>query len=304
MRREADPFVIPANVIFGLLAAFLWGGGDFSGGMAAKHAGGTLRGALRIILVSHSTSLAILIAVALLRGDTFPQGAPLRWAIVAGVTGGLSIACFYIALARGTMGVSAAVSGLLAATIPAFVSILLEGPPGSLRLIGFVVAGLAIWLVAAAPAGILEGRHEANARSPIGLAIFAGAGFGVYFVALRMAGKAGVLWPLALSRMVSLATTSVFLFLITMSSKTVAKAQRLASVTILWALLTALLDTGGNFLFVLATRSGRLDVAAVLASLYPATTILLAGLVLKERFSQRQVIGMAVAAAAILMITQ
>jgi drug/metabolite transporter (DMT)-like permease len=295
--------LIPANALFGLLAALFWGGGDFSGGMGAKHAGGTLSGALRIILLSHSASFCILVTLALLRGDTFPRGAPLLWGIAAGILGGLSLTCFYIVLARGAMGAAAAISGLLAAAVPATLTIATEGSPGTLHLAGFAVAAIAIWMVAAAPTGVLESSAPKPAASTLLLAIVAGAGFGLYFVALKHAGAAGVVWPMATARMGSITTCSLFALGLAVTSHPRAMTARLSSIAVLWALSTALLDTCGNLLFLSATRAGRLDIAAVLASLYPATTILLAGLVLKERFSKRQGVGMAVAAAAVVMIT-
>ena len=295
--------LIPTNAIFGLLAALFWGGGDFSGGMGAKHVGGTLRGALRIILLSHSASFCILLTLALLRGDTFPRGAPLFWGISAGVIGGLSLAFFYIALARGAMGSAAAISGLLAAAIPAIVAIVSSGSPGAIRLFGFLVAGIAIWMVAAAPTGTLEAPAIKPAASTTLLAVISGAGFGVYFVALKMAGAAGVVWPMATARMGSIATCTFFVLCLSLTNRKTAAPVKLARPAILWAVSTALLDTCGNLLFISATRAGRLDTAAVLASLYPATTILLAGIVLKERFSKRQRFGMATAVVAVFMIT-
>jgi len=295
--------LIPANALFGLLAAVFWGGGDFSGGMGAKHAGGTIPGALRIILLSHSASLTILLALALLRGDTLPHGAPLLWGVSAGIIGGLSLLCFYIALARGEMGAAAAISGLLAAAVPAVLTSATDGSPGTLHLAGFAVAGIAIWMVAAAPTGVLEQPALKPAASTMFLAIVAGAGFGLYFVALKHAGAAGVLWPMATARIGSITTCSLCVLFLAITRRKPSAPIKLTRPAILWALSTALLDTCGNLLFLSATRAGRLDVAAVLASLYPATTILLAGLVLKERFSRRQALGMAIAAVAVVMIT-
>src|ERR1700693_5287133 len=144
---------LTGNVLPSLLAALFWGGGDFSGGMGSKFAGGTLGSALRILLISHSASLVFLCSFAALHVDPFPHGAPLAWALLAGVTGALALACFYIALARGSMGASAAVSGLLAAAIPAAVSMVGEGFPGTGRLFGFLIARVAIWMGAAARTG-------------------------------------------------------------------------------------------------------------------------------------------------------
>src|SRR6201996_1490033 len=140
-----------SNALVALASALAWGGGDFSGGMGAKAAGGSTRSTLRVILVSHSASFAVLLSILLLRHEPIPHGALLGWGLLAGVAGGISLTAFYIALSRGEMGVSAAISGLLAAAIPALVSSVLEGAPGTLRIAGFALAFVAIWAIAAGP---------------------------------------------------------------------------------------------------------------------------------------------------------
>jgi drug/metabolite transporter (DMT)-like permease len=291
--------LLHGNALLALAAALLWGGGDFSGGMGVKHAGGTMGAALRVILLSHAVSLGILLMAAWWRGDAFPHGAPLVWGLVAGATAGIALACFYVALSRGAMGASAALSGLLAAAIPAAVSAGAEGSPGLLRLVGFLVAGLAIWLIAAGP----NPEAQAADRGTFWLAVAGGLGFGVYFVALKFAGSAGVIWPLATARMGSLAVSSLLVGVMAFKAKEEAVKVRLTRLVVAWSLGAVLLDTSGNLLFIAATRAGRLDVAAVLASLYPASTILLAAWTLHERPTRRQGLGMAVAAAAVVMIT-
>jgi drug/metabolite transporter (DMT)-like permease len=298
--------MLPAGPLFALAAAVLWGGGDFSGGMGAKQAGGSMRSALRVVLLSHAASFAVLLTLATLRGDPFPHGAPLAWGIAAGVAGGLSLTCFYVALSRGAMGASAAISGLLAAAIPAAVSISQEGSPGLLRITGFAIAGIAIWMIAAGPNP--EGGDLAKSQSStLVLAVIAGIGFGIYFVALKYAGHAGLVWPMATARIGSLTTCSLVLLTVTLGNinpdSRPTGTSLLPKAAILWSLSTALLDTSGNLLFIAATRAGRLDVAAVLASLYPATTILLAAWTLREKPTLRQGLGMAVAACAVVMIT-
>lgn len=292
--------LLRGNALLALSAAALWGGGDFCGGMGVKSAGGGVRAALRVVLLSHATSFAVLVAIAQLRGDVFPHGALLAWGIAAGVAGGLSLTCFYIALSRGAMGASAAVSGLLAAAIPAAVSMWQDGSPGVRPMVGFAVAGIAIWLIAAGPADKMAG---AAGRETALLATLAGVGFGLYFVALKMAGPAGVLWPMATARMGSLSVCSLMIVGLRFKSLKAGDVdRRMGRMAVGWALGTALLDTSGNLLFLAATRAGRLDVAAVLASLYPASTILLAALALGERPTRRQALGMATAVVAVVMI--
>jgi drug/metabolite transporter (DMT)-like permease len=299
---------LPLSPLFALAAAILWGGGDFSGGMGAKHAGGTMRAALRIVLLSHAASFTVLIIAANLRGDPFPHGIPLYCGLAAGVAGGISLTCFYVALSRGAMGASAAVSGLLAAAIPAVVSISLEGSPGPLKIAGFTVAGLAIWLIDGGP----NPESSPATSGTMGLAVAAGIGFGLYFVALKYAGVTGLIWPMATARMGSLTACSLILLATSLrtnpnptspAASAPDRSLTLPRIAVLWCLSTAVLDTSGNMLFIAATRAGRLDVAAVLASLYPASTILLAAWTLHERPTPRQGLGMAVAAAAVVMIT-
>ncbi len=262
--------------------------------MGVKSAGGSTGAALRVVLLSHLASFSVLIVLATLFGGPFPQGAPLAWGLAAGIAGGLSLSAFYIALSRGEMGTSAAISGLLAAFLPAVVSAFSEGTPGWRRGIGFMIAGAAIWMIAA-------GKAEREEASTAWLAIAAGAGFGLYFICLKHAGAAGWVWPMACARVGSVTTCSLLLLGLR-SGGSSAQVARVGKQALGWVLGTALFDTSGNLLFVAASRAGRLDVAAVLASLYPASTILLAAWMLKERPTQRQGWGMAVALVAVVLI--
>jgi uncharacterized membrane protein len=289
------------NALFALAAAVLWGGGDFTGGMGVKSAGGDLRAALRVVLLSHVTSFTVLVAVARLRGDPFPHGALLVWGLAAGVAGGLSLTCFYIALSRGAMGASAALSGLVAAAIPAALTLWHDGSPGRQPLLGFAVAGVAIWLIAAGPTDEAAADDAAGLQT-MTLAMLAGVGFGFYFIALKMAGPAGVIWPMATARIGSLTVCSLMFLGLGRSGKANGVGVRMGRMAVVWSLATALLDTSGNLLFVAATRAGRLDVAAVLASLYPASTILLAALALGELPTRRQALGMGTALVAVVLI--
>jgi drug/metabolite transporter (DMT)-like permease len=293
--------MLQANALLALAAAVLWGGGDFSGGMGAKYAGGSVRGALRVVMTSHLTSLIVLVVIALVRGDAYPREA-LGWSVLSGVMACLSVTAFYIALSRGAMGASAAVSGLLAAAIPSAVAIAHDGRPGWLTMVGFVVAGCAIWLIAA---GENPEATPASAAT-MWLAVGSGAGFGIYFVALKYAAQAGLVWPMATARFTSVLCCSAILLALAFGAKKTTTTETsgwLPRRSVLWALATAVGDTSGNLLFMAATRAGRLDVASVLASLYPASTILLAAWTLHERPTRRQGIGMLIAAAAVVMIT-
>ena len=302
------PLTIHENALIALTAAASWGGGDFSGGMGVKAAGGGVNRAVRLVLLAHAISLVVLVGILWTHHAALPHGVAVGWAVAAGLTGALGVVAFYTALSRGAMGASAAVSGLLAAAIPALVSSMMEGAPAGLRLAGFALAGGAIWLIAAGESP--ENQHTESrreARGTMALAIVGGTAFGVYFVALKMANPLGLVMPMTIARASSVTLCSVALGVMGL----VGRGSRIARPVgetrwwagWKWALGVALLDTGGNILFMAATRLGRLDVASVLASLYPAGTILLAAWYLHERPTRRQMMGMAAALAAVVMIT-
>jgi drug/metabolite transporter (DMT)-like permease len=285
------PDWLAGNALLALAAAGFWGVGDFSGGMGVKTAGGSVGAALRVVILSHITSFTLLVIAAFALGDAFPHGRLLAWGLAAGVAGGLSLSAFYIALSRGGMGTSSAISGVLAAAVPAAVAMVADGAPGWRKGVGFLVAGVAIWMIAA-------GDSAQEQASTAWLAIGAGAGFGLYFVALKYAGAAGVIWPMATARMGSISTCAVILLALRGAG-----SVRITRQVMQWVLATALFDTTGNLIFIAATRAGRLDVAAVLASLYPASTILLAAWRMKERPTRRQGWGMAVAGVAVVLVS-
>jgi drug/metabolite transporter (DMT)-like permease len=297
---------ITSSALIALAAAACWGGGDFSGGMGVKAASRTgadaTEGALRLVVAAHSMSFVILCVFLAVRGGWRWSEGPGLWALGAGVAAGVSLTAFYMALARGAMGVSAAVSGLLAAAIPAVVSSFLEGRPGVVQLAGFALAGVAIWVIAAGPSPE-NAEGGTSAAGTMGLAVVGGLGFGIYFVGLRLANSLRVAEPMALARAGSLLACVALLGGVVWRRAAAAVPVRFTREMAGWAVGVAVLDTSGNLLFVQATRMGRLDVAAVLASLYPASTILLAAWRLHERPTRRQVMGMLVALAAVVMIT-
>ena len=288
-----------------LLAAAAWGGGDFTGGMAARRASPFLTVAL-----ANGLSLLLLLAAVFWRGTQPPSTRTALLGILCGIVAGLSVALFYEALALGKMGLSAAIAGLLSAAIPVAFSFLTEGLPRPIQILGFFVAGVAIWMIASAPRG---GTHPRG----LGLATLAGTGFGLYFVLLKLAGAGGVAWSLISARVGSVTLATVVCLFQGIVRRRVkearafpeegAEAQKspaslLAPAFVGLVIATCLLDTGGNLLYIMATRAGRLDVAAVLASLYPVGTILLAAWLLKERTTRTQTLGMALALGAVILI--
>ena len=265
-------------------AAVVWGAGDFAGGIATKRAN-----VFRVVTGAHAFGLLFMLLLAWLTREPIPPSSSLWWGVVAGVTGAFGIAALYKALAIGRMGIVAPVASVITAILPVLVGIRSEGMPDRIQLAGFALALVSIWLVAR-PDG------EIDSHRGLGLAALAGVMFGLFLVAGKQAGHHGVFWPLVAART---ASTLLMLTIVAFSPRD-ARPLRTALVPIL---LSGLLDSGANAMFIAATRHGRLDVAAVLSSLYPASTVILARVLLKERISATQNAGLAGALVSVALIS-
>jgi len=271
------------TVILGLLTAVLWGGGDFCGGLATRKAS-----VITVLLLAETSGLLLLIALGLAWHEPWPTAHTVGWSMAAGFSGVLGLAALYQALAVGKAGVVAPISAILAAALPVVFTALTSGLPAPLQLFGFGVAFIAVWLVAQTdePGGTIAGLR---------LALLAGCGFGGFYILINQAGHESTFWPVAVARLVALVPLLGIAFYRRLSVRPTRSIIVIAS-------LSGLLDAGANATFVLASQSGRLDVAAILASLYPATTVLLSWLLLGERITWVQRTGVVAALAAIALI--
>jgi uncharacterized membrane protein len=268
----------------GLASAGSWGGGDFCGGLATRDTG-----VFPAVIGSQLFGVLMLAGAALAFGDQVPTIDNVMWSGAAGLCGAAGLLALYRALAVGRMGLAAAVSGVLSAAVPVVAGGVLEGMPGRLRLAGFALALVGVWLVAYSEYAVFRFRE-------LGLPVAAGVGFGGFIVLIGRASGSGVFWPLVAARVASLGL--LILVAIVARQRVIPARRRMTLV-----LLSGLGDAGGNVFLVLAAHSGRLDVAGVLASLYPASTVLLAWFVLHERITGRQFLGVLAALSAIVMIT-
>jgi drug/metabolite transporter (DMT)-like permease len=241
------------------------------------------------VLVSYTIGLLALTIVALVRGESLPPPDDILWGAASGLAGVVGVGLLLRGFSEGQMGIVAPVSAVLAASIPVIVAALTEGLPGILPLVGFGVALAGLWLLS---------RPQPAGSRPGGLrvALLSGAGFGAFFVALDQVGSTAVFWPLAAGRLAGLV---VLLPLVLARYRPI--PLRGAPLRLL--ILAGVLDASGNLFFLLATQAGRLDIAAVLASLYPAVTALLAWLIAGEHMTRSQVTGAAAAILAIVLIT-
>jgi drug/metabolite transporter (DMT)-like permease len=272
-----------AAVGFGLAASLSWGTSDFSGGLASRRVH-----VFAVMTISFGVGFALLVVLALVRSEPLVLSADLAWAAAAGMAGAIGLAAQYRALAVGRMGIAAPVAAVLGATIPVMVSAVVEGLPGGTRIAGFILAIAGVWLLSR-PAATGESRDG------LGLAVLAGIGFGLFFVLMDRVHTKAIFWPLVSARGVSF----VMVLAITLGSR---QTWRPGASVLPVALLAGTLDVGGNTFFLLAAQAGRLDVASVLSSLYPAVTVLLARLILQEHLTRVQGIGVVAALTAVLLI--
>jgi len=271
------------TVILGLLTAVLWGGGDFCGGLATRKAS-----VITVLLLAETSGLLLLITLGLAWHEPWPTAHTVGWSMAAGFSGVVGLAALYQALAVGKAGVVAPISAILAAALPVLFTVLTTGLPAPLQLFGFGLAFVAVWLVAQTdePGGTIAGLR---------LALLAGCGFGGFYILINQAGNESTFWPVAVARLVALVPLLGIAFYRRLSVRPTRSIIVIAG-------LSGLLDAGANATFVLASQSGRLDVAAILSSLYPATTVLLSWLLLGERITWVQRTGVLAALAAIALI--
>jgi len=275
------------SALLGLLSATSWGTSDFFGGLASRRSS-----AVQATFQSETLGLLMLLCLLPFTGLPVMSWADWAWCLAGGAIGAYGLEMLYRALSEGQMSVAAPVSALMAALLPVAVAAVTEGLPRPLVLGGFVLALASIWLISqsrdASP-------HIHIRLADLRLPLLAGVFFGAYFIMIHQGSQHSLLGTLIVARTAG----SLTLLGLNLARGTLAWPKRPV-----WAFITvnALGDIGGNALYILAGHAGRMDVAAVLGSLYPGMTVVLAGLVLHERLTRAQVLGILAALAATAMI--
>ncbi len=273
------------SLSYGIASALAWGSGDFAGGIASK------RGSvLAVVLFSQLLGSLVLAGAALIFSEPVPPMAHMGFGALAGIFGILGLIALYRGLARGRMGIVAPLSAVLTALVPIAYTALDVGFPTGLKITGFLFFMAGVWLLSSGNATFKISPLE------LGLSITAGFGFGLFFIFIDQANEQAIFWPLVAAR-----AASISLLLVT----TLFTGKSVKPTRGQWIFmgLTGLLDAAGNCFFSLAAQLGRLDVAAVLGSLYPASTVILAFVFLKERLQRRQWMGVAAAFTALVLIS-
>ncbi|MEO8356097.1 MAG: DMT family transporter [Chloroflexota bacterium] len=274
------------SIIYGIASAAAWGAADFIGGFATKRTS-----PYRILFLGELSGLIPFIVLAIVTGERVPPLTDMLWAALASLLGLGGLILLYRALADGQMTIAAPVSALFAALIPVMFAFFTEGLPSTTTLIGFALAFIAVWLISQT-----DGTNWRFNVMDLRLPLLSGLFFGLYFVVIYKATLNAFFWPLVSAR----GAGFIVLGLIALLTRQPAMPQRE-----LWGygIINGILDIGGNGFYVLAARTGRLDVSAVLGALYPASTVLLAWIFLKEKISWVQTMGILLAFGAIVLFT-
>jgi drug/metabolite transporter (DMT)-like permease len=242
-----------------------------------------------VAIITQLVGLILLSSAAIFFGENIPANTDLMWGAVAGLCGGSGLLALYHALSVEKMGIVAPVTAVWSAVVPMSFGMITEGLPTISQLTGFAFAFVGVWLISR------DKNSQKIGLNRIKLPLLAGTGFGLFMILIDQVQSPGIFWPLVGARV---ATIPIFIIVAYYSKK-----LEIPGIKYLPLILFAgFLDTGGNVFYVLAAKTGRLDIAAILTSLYPAVTVLLAWVLLKERLKSRQWIGVFAVLIAVVLI--
>jgi drug/metabolite transporter (DMT)-like permease len=275
------------TVLLGLLAAVSYGLADFAGGVASRR-----HSAVTVLLFSYPVGAVLMLALLPL----FPgsvDGRVVLFGILGGAAGLFGVVLLYGLMVVAPMNVISPVTAVLAAIVPVLFAVLTGERPSIAAGAGILVGVVAVLLVSRTTD---QHPHGRIAIRVLALAFLAGLGFGAYFIFLARAGHSSGLWPLVISRL----TSAALIVPVAFARRAVAPiGGRMLALTV----GSGAFDALANMCFLLASRHGLLSLASVLTSLYPAVTVLLAVLLLREHTSRVQQLGLALAASSIVLIT-
>jgi drug/metabolite transporter (DMT)-like permease len=280
------------SIFYGIASAATWGAADFIGGLASKRTS-----PYRVLFLAEIAGLVPFVALALLLHEPVPSPADMLLGAGSSLLGLSGLLFLYRALADGQMTIAAPVSALFAALMPVIFGFFTLGAPSLATLIGFGFAFLAVWFISqtgstdrSSPLQGLRGFRDLR------LPLLSGLFFGTYFIVIHRATLHAFFWPLVAARFAGFVAFGLYALI---------ARQPAMPPREVWGfcLINGVIDLSGNGFYILAAQAGRIDVAAVLGALYPASTVVLAWIFLKERMSWLQAFGVLLAFVAIILFT-
>lgn len=280
---DASSALLP--VVLALGAAVLWGMSDFGGGLLGRRAP-----ILGVLIATQGVGFTTALLIGFGRGETMPAGNDLGLGLIAGCLGAVGVGCLYGGLAVGRMGIVAPVTGVLSAVTPAIVGIVIQGAPAPIVILGFGIAIVAVVIVSMVP--------DDGSNQPTGLpyAVVGGVTLGLLGVVLSRIQLDHVFLPLAVMRVLEIV---LFLSFVAVRRAAWRMPRSVAGLV----LFVGVIDVLGNVAFLTAARIGELSVAAMVSSLYPVVTVILAATVVREQITRLHAAGVALALLAIGLIT-
>jgi drug/metabolite transporter (DMT)-like permease len=279
-------------IFYGILSAATWCAADFIVGLASKRTS-----PYRVLFLAEIAGLIPFIALALLLHETVHPVIDLLLGAVSSLLGLGGLLLLYRALATGQMTIAAPVSALFAALIPVIFGFFSLGVPSLSTLIGFALAFAAVWMISQSETTDWRSLFRGlGGLADLRLPLLSGLFFGTYFLIIHRATLNAFFWPLVAARLAGFLAFGLFALVTRQPALPPREVWGLC-------LVNGIVDIAGNGFYVLAAQGGRLDVAAVLGALYPASTVLLAWIVLKERINWLQTFGVLLAFAAIVLFT-
>ena len=280
------------DYLLALASALLYGAADFTGGLATRRAA-----TIPVVISSQFSGMVLLALLLPILPGSSPSRTDLLWGVAAGLTGGGGVALLYRALAIGRMAVVAPTTAVCAVVIPVVAAMLLGERPGGLAVLGIAVGIGSIVLVSQQTEATSGPAQSGAAGLPpgVGIALVSGVLIGFFFLSLAQTAPSAGMWPILAARI-----TSVTLFAAAALVRGIPLAPARPA---LWlALAGGMVDMLANAAYLVAARGGQLSLVVTLSSLYPASTVVLARVLLGERLNARQLGGVGCALAAIVLI--
>ena len=276
----------PVPVFFALLSAGVYGIADYCGGKASRR-----QPAVIVTVFGQTISLVLIVAAVLLIGTPVPGASTWWWGAAGGLAGAVGLASFYHALSRGDMSSVAPMTAVISIALPVIVGLASGERPDPIAYVGIALSVVAVALVS----GVVATQHRRTPHSVMAFAVLAGLGFGGLFVCLDRTADDSGMWPLVAVRMVSVSVLAILALVL--------RLRPAGRAGLGLAAVAGVLDMIANVFYLIAVRDDLLSLVAVLAALYPVSTVALAMTIDHERVSRWQALGMVLAAVSAVLIT-